>query len=645
MQPTPFNGGAPLTQDQIQQARTSAGIDMNPNTATAQMPASQRLAALQAGTYGQVGIPGSVVPISVQQEQTSTVGQGIRDVLTPIASTLMSLQNIGEVASGQPITQYAPQNGFTKYLEAGTDTPIQRVGANFDPAQGFTPDNIAALKDAISKGVDIGTLMAGGGEVEGLATGEEASLGSRALQGAKLGGTAGAIQGASTGLNPDATVGGTIKNTIEGGLGGAALGGVAAPAIGAIGDKLGTTTAPTEDTSGGSGTAGTPEFNKSVTDANKVNNPYNMQTPEDKDFLNGSNATTQGKGPFQKAVLKPEVMAADPHNELQRELLAKGVTKVGAEPSQNIAAIEKEASAEHSSNKAFLSDPHNDVPVKYADLKANIEKEFQTMSKNKVFTPGSAEQKAAEDIKDTYLEEIGNAYKNQPLETAGSASGAKNGIEAFNARMKKELGADIYKGTPQGSAKIIMSQAARKSGYDTIQQALQDSEKSSISNNTFASQAKALGERAKNFNNREDFISQMEAEGSNSQAESKMHEREGTANPGTAASDVSESGLNVNERGKGYTTTAKEDLGEIWDQAHQGINSTKGDAWKASLQREAKLYALRDEMKFRTNAQAGSTSAQRFFQSPKGYALRRILRGAAGAAGGVALGAAEFGSR
>lgn len=596
-----------------------------------------------------------------EAQQPSLVGGMIRGIVRPVVQGGMNVMEgakaIGDAVSGHPDdpnapAPIAPQTGFTQYLENGTDKPLQRLGANFDPAQGFTPQNMQAIQEAVQAGVDVAGLMAGGAGVSE----EGASLADKAIGGAKVGGTLGAIGGATSAMTPGTSVGQTILNTVKGGAEGALGGAVAEPALGAIRGG----TEPAANAGEGAIVKGGPDaLNEQAVQANKIINPDNVVRQADIDKLSDVNqagdinSTTKGRTALTRStVLKPEVMAQDPNNAMVRELMDKGVVDTKNTHIANIGAVKGEIQDEAGNLKSFLSQPHNDIPVKYSDLETNINKEYQKFMKDNDIEPGSAEDRKAQGIKSKYLKEIANAYKAQPVESAGTASGTKSGIESFNNKMESQLGDQIYKDTPEGRTQIKMAQLARKSGYDTIQKSLNDFDNQSLESNKFGKQAAPLLERAKTFNNRQGFIDQMLSEGSNSNAEQVLANREGRANAGTARSTVSESGLNVNDRstlsggthGAGYSTTPSEDLGEIYDMAHEGINSTKGDAFKASLQRQAKLYQLRDEMMSRTGVNTPQSAIAKFMNSPKGYAARRIAR-VLGPAAGLAWGATELENR
>lgn len=655
---TPFNNGAPLTQDQIQKIRTQSGINTNPATASiTSMTVQQRLASLSAGTFA------SNTPVNTGEEPTLAGGL-IRGAIRPIARSLLSLNDAGNQirsdVTEEPAKEGAEQTPLTKYLEQGTGENLQRIGAGFDPAQGFTPQNMKAIQDAVQNGVDVAGMFAGGGAAGDAVEGGLNKLGQSALHGAKVGGLLGATGGAATVLDPDTSVGQAVGNTIKGGLGGAATSAIAEPALGALGDKLGLSKERPEVSA--SQPSSPEELNQQAVTANKIINPDNVVRQSDIEKMSDvnaageSNSTSTSKNPLtRKTVLKPEVMAADPHNQMVRELMDKGTVSPDNTQIHNISGVKGEIKNEGGNLSRFLSDPHNDIPVTHADLEKNLNQAYEDFKKENDIEDGSSEDKKAQATRDTFLNEIRKEYAKQPLDEEkgpGTASATKRGIENFNSKMEAKLGEGIYKDTPEGRTQVKMAQLARKSGYDTIQESLNNFDSESVKSNAFGKDAKALAERAKTFNSRQGFIDQMMKEGSNTQAETAMHAREGTANAGTAKSDVSEAGINVNPRatnaggthGAGYSTTPEEDLGEIYDMAHEGINSTKGDAFKASLQRQAKLYALRDEMMSRTGVNTPQSTISKMMNSPRGYAFRRIAR-VLGPMAGMAFGATELANR
>ncbi len=90
---TPFNGGAPLTPDQIQSMRSQAGIDTNPATAINQINPQDQLAALKAGTFGQVAHGTSpTTNEGSSQAISSAAGFNAPDLQTPGQDIMKGVQ-------------------------------------------------------------------------------------------------------------------------------------------------------------------------------------------------------------------------------------------------------------------------------------------------------------------------------------------------------------------------------------------------------------------------------------------------------------------------------------------------------------------------------------------------------------------------
>lgn len=67
----------------------------------------------------------------------------------------------------------------------------------------------------------------------------------------------------------------------------------------------------------------------------------------------------------------------------------------------------------------------------------------------------------------------------------------------------------------------------------------------------------------------------------------------------------------------------------------EGMNSTRGDVFKASLKKEAQLLSARDEIKYRAGDTLGESKAVRALSGKNGLALRKAARLILGTVGGV----------
>lgn len=356
------------------------------------------------------------------------------------------------------------------------------------------------------------------------------------------------------------------------------------------------------------------DFDKSVREADEIINPDRMQTEEDRARLLGSDAEEVGTGPFKRERLKTEVMAKEGTNETARELAQQGKISTKNRASKNVAAVEGELQNEGNNLTNFLKEPRNNVQVKYSDIENNVNRDFKQFKIDNSISEGSAEERAAQKIKDKYLDEIVKSYKSQHISEAGNATGAKKGIENFNKRMKDELGDSIFSNTPEGKTQVKMAKMLRKNGYDTIKETIDTASKARTLKVIKPSDTTKLFDEAKNWDSPEGFQKYVKK---------NMPEYSSVDNFASGSKRNFQEGMNTKNQ---YATSVDQDLEEIWHNAHTGINSTAGDAFKASIERQAKLYGLRDEMKFRNNSSVGKTAVEKFLASKKGRALQQTLR-------------------
>ncbi len=165
-------------------------------------------------------------PAPGAEKKTSFAGKVIRGTLKPVLKTAMSLQNLGEAAAGQPITEEA-HGDLANYVQEADGKPIQRVGHDFDPSQGFTKQNIGAIKDAAGTGAELASFAVGGGEGAQVAKGALKNTIEQSIkQGAKTGATSGALSGLGTSLQDNASAKDVLKSTVAGAATGLTAGGV-----------------------------------------------------------------------------------------------------------------------------------------------------------------------------------------------------------------------------------------------------------------------------------------------------------------------------------------------------------------------------------------------------------------------------------
>ncbi len=166
----------------------------------------------------QLQAEGQPVSINPQKVGPSKVGQIIRGALHLPASIIASGANAVQAVQGKPMTE-AFHNSYLG--------DVKRVGSTFDPAQGFTKNNVTAIKDAAGKGLELASYAVGGGAASGI---KDATLAGKVLRGAgsaaKSGLGAGALAGAGSGLQLDKGLGGTLASAGIGAAAGGLLGGL-----------------------------------------------------------------------------------------------------------------------------------------------------------------------------------------------------------------------------------------------------------------------------------------------------------------------------------------------------------------------------------------------------------------------------------
>jgi len=195
------------------------------------------------------------------------------------------------------------------------------------------------------------------------------------------------------------------------------------------------------------------EFYSSVEEAKQIMNPDNYYTPTERGnaYLKG-NVEVKGKGMFERESIK---QSTTPQVETLAELVDEGKISAKNLPSQNIKVIEQEAriidgSIDEFVNRADLNKPFNQNTIN--KTLNNLEK---TAADNLTFVSDTVEQKAYQQVVRLAKQEIAkNPY---------NMSGLRKSIKAFNARMEKILGNDIYSGSAEsvGNARLQAAKDVR----------------------------------------------------------------------------------------------------------------------------------------------------------------------------------------
>lgn len=153
----------------------------------------------------------------------------IKGIASPFLRTGVTLYN-SAVGQPQETTRKLPVVGDVKGIP-----PVFKQGGLVDPKTGKIqqPFNLPGVQQAVGAGVDLGTLIGGGGAGKKIIedAGEQ-TLKSLAVRGLKEGAIVGATQGFGQGIQDEkASVGSVALNTALGGIGGSILG-AGLPALG-----------------------------------------------------------------------------------------------------------------------------------------------------------------------------------------------------------------------------------------------------------------------------------------------------------------------------------------------------------------------------------------------------------------------------
>lgn len=165
------------------------------------------------------------LPVSAKDDKAEPgfFGGLLRNIIKPFARAGASIVNAQEALSGKPMTEIFKSDFLGD---------ITRIGKDFDPTKGLTAENIRAIKDAVGTGVDIGSLIGGGGEakagVEALRAGKllEQPLLRTVGNAAKEGAVVGGLQGTGSSLEENQNLQNTLRNTALGAGLGAGTGGI-----------------------------------------------------------------------------------------------------------------------------------------------------------------------------------------------------------------------------------------------------------------------------------------------------------------------------------------------------------------------------------------------------------------------------------
>lgn len=175
-------------------------------------------------------------------------------------------------------------------------------------------------------------------------------------------------------------------------------------------------------------------FDNSIAEAKKIVNPTSTYTPSEKEtaYLKG-NVEIKGKGLLKKEVINPPTT---PQTEALAKMVDEGKISSKKLPSENIQAINQEVARTEGGINEIVNKPELNKPFTKATINKALDNIPKTAKDNLTFVSDSVEQKAYQQVIDLAKQEV---LKN-PL----NSSGLRTSIKAFNARMAKILGNDIY---------------------------------------------------------------------------------------------------------------------------------------------------------------------------------------------------------
>lgn len=197
----------------------------------------------------------------------------------------------------------------------------------------------------------------------------------------------------------------------------------------------------------------TNNFSTSINEAKNVLNPSKYYSPSEKSIaLQKGNVEISGKGPFTKEkIIQPTTQ----QTETIAELVNNGKVSSKNLPSQNIQAIQQESRAIDAGIDELVSRPELNKPYNGNTIAKVYDNVFNSAKKELVFVPDSTEQKAYQAVIDVAKEEIAKQSFNM--------AGLRKGIKAFNVRMQRILGSDIYSGASEsvGNARVTAAKDVR----------------------------------------------------------------------------------------------------------------------------------------------------------------------------------------
>lgn len=345
-------------------------------------------------------------------------------------------------------------------------------------------------------------------------------------------------------------------------------------------------------------------FDKRISEAQKIQNPYSKYNVTKNESLYGSGEIKgQGKGIFAKDVQAPKPNLQDEH---VANLIDEGKVSSKNLPSKNIEAIKQEVRVTDSNIDNFLQKPELNQPFNQSAVDKAHVNIIDNAKKSNLFIPESSEQKA--------YEQIGEIFKKNIAEQPYNNQGLRNAIKASNEEVSRVLDTDIYKDAAGQPTSISQArvQAAKdfRSGYnEMLANNLDRAESINTLKNIRPNEAEPLIQKAENFPKKQDFVnSQREAF-----REKILNESSYRAEKRRIDSAISK-GKTLDEawKSEGLSMDVDSDLGEIWEIANTKTNPQSGSIYRNNLQKEAQLLNATDSIGYNSRANVGKTRLQIF---------------------------------
>lgn len=632
----PQNGGA-LSPSQIQQARAQIGLPAQN---------SQSAVSSQWDTYNKLMHPATGanadVPDNSLTAQAHRAGQavGVDALGTGLGVTLNSA--LGGSGSPEDLLRLSQQHTeqTQKLVQALKDpniTPDARqhllaaLKGNTDYAQQAYDDVSTAgitdkqvLGSAAQTALDVGTAGLGAGVGETAL----ARIGSAAGKFGALGVAQGAANAYGNSTEPGFGINGTdagniVKGGIEGGAAGAILGG-GAQALGEAAPALikGAQTAKQGISDAVSSAKSFVKPADAFDQALEISRPQMTPNLEKQAFAENR----LGKqGMFSGAKVAPSASDTKIAEAVQPLVEDGTITAKMAksDPTAVKSAIDQRVSQINSGVKQMINEPRFNQPFNESQLDQYLQK---AKGQNKILFGGD---KSIETAYDTVIDEFKNYVKTK------NTAGLFDARQSFDQFIKSKYPA-VFKPNklgiinPVDNAKQNALLDVRSSVNEMVADLLDSGKIQSVRKAFEPSTARPLIEKARNFENKADFVRNVKG---------SMEKYKDTGLPSGTSRKV-QTTMNTKNQ---YPTSLEEDLNDLWDIAHSKIEPSAGKVYANALRQETSLLRAGENMGTKIKGITQKGKVQDFLSSPKGNLTKKVL--SYGTAGLVGAGVIDGGSK